>query len=55
MGRLITESTKDEERFYLKLLLRKITGATSSDDLKTFNEINYETYKDTASHGINKK
>ena len=48
IGRLITVSPKDEERFYLKLLLRKITGATSFDDLKTFNEINYETYKDTA-------
>ena len=49
IGRLIiTVSPKDEEKFYLKLLLRKITGATSFDDLKTFNEINYETYKDTA-------
>ena len=34
IGRLITVSPKDEERFYLKLLLRKITGAKSFEDLK---------------------
>ena len=48
IGRLITVSPKDEERFYLKLLLRKITGAKSFEDLKNFEGKTYATYKDTA-------
>ena len=47
IGRLITVSPKDEERFYSKLLLRKITGAKSFEDLKNFERKTYATYKDT--------
>jgi hypothetical protein len=34
--------------FHLKLILNKVKGATSFEDLKTYNNINYSTYKETA-------
>lgn len=48
IGRLNVVSPKDEERFYLKLILNKVTGKTSFDDLKTVNNILYNTFKETA-------
>ena len=41
-------SPKDSERFFLKLILNRVKGATSFIDLHTHNNITYETYKETA-------
>ena len=48
IGRLNVVSPKDQERFYLKLILNKVKGKTSFDDLKTFENKTYTTFKDTA-------
>ena len=34
------------ERFYLRLLLTRVTSATSSSNLRTVNNIQYNTYKE---------
>ena len=41
-------STKDSERFYLKLVLRKIKEVTCFKDLLTVDKIFYKTYKEAA-------
>ena len=39
------------ERFYLRLLLTRVTGATSFSNLRTVNNIQYDTYKE-ACHAL---
>ena len=41
-------SPKNTKRFYLKLLLYKVEGATSFEDSLTVNKTLYETYKEAA-------
>ena len=41
IGRLNIVSPKDIERFFLKLLLNRVKGATSFNDLRTYNNILY--------------
>ncbi|XP_024871388.1 uncharacterized protein LOC112454320 [Temnothorax curvispinosus] len=48
IARLYTVNIKDNERFYLRLLLLHVTGAKCFEDLRTFNGILYETFKDAA-------
>ena len=48
LGRWNVISPKDNERIFLKLLVNRVTGATSFSDLKTFKDSNYDTYKETA-------
>jgi hypothetical protein len=48
IGRISVVSPKDTERFFLKLLLHKVTGATCYEDLRTINNIVYNTNKDAA-------
>ena len=48
IGRMNTVSPKDSERFHLKLILNRIKGATSFDDLKTYDGKLYQNYKDMA-------
>lgn len=48
VGRLNEVSPKDTERFHLKLILNRIKGATSFEDLPTYENVTYNTYKETA-------
>ncbi|XP_072759701.1 uncharacterized protein [Anoplolepis gracilipes] len=48
ISRLYTVSIKDNERFYLRLLLLHVTGAKCFEDLRTVNGVIYETFKDAA-------
>lgn len=48
IGRLNVVSPKDHERFSLKLILNKVRGAISFESLKTFENTNYSTFRDTA-------
>lgn len=48
LGRIYNVSPKDRERFHLKLLLNRVTGATSFKDLRIHNGIVYDTYEETA-------
>ena len=48
IGGMSIVSPKNTERFYLKLLLYKIKGATSFKDLLTVNKTLYKTYKEAA-------
>ena len=48
VGRIINVSLKDSERFHLKLLLNRVKEAISFEDLRTYNGIIYETFKETA-------
>lgn len=41
-------SPKDSERFFLKLLLNRVKGPHSFEDLRTHNNITYRTYKEAA-------
>ena len=41
-------SSEDTERFYLKLLLYKIEGATSFNNLLTVNKTLYKTYEEAS-------
>ena len=43
-------SIKDEERFYMRMLLLHVPGATHFDDLKTVNNHKYDTFKEAAFH-----
>ena len=48
VGRITAVSPKDSERFQLKLILNHIRGATSYHELRTFDDITYNTFKETA-------
>ncbi|MFN9980396.1 MAG: hypothetical protein ACK53Y_10800, partial [bacterium] len=48
VSRMYTVSIKDEERFYLRMLLLHVKGATSFDSLKTVDGIMCETFKAAA-------
>ena len=48
IGRLNIVSPKDNERFLLKLLLNHLKDTTSFEDIRTFNNISYQTYKEAA-------
>jgi hypothetical protein len=45
---MYTVSLNDTERYYLRLLLLNIRGATSFEDLKTIDNRTYETFKEAA-------
>jgi len=46
ISRLYMCSPRDKERFYLRILLTQIFGATSYEDLRTINGNLYDTYED---------
>ena len=46
IGRMYFSSPSQGERFYLRLLLTSVTGATSFAHLRTVNNIQYDTYKE---------
>lgn len=46
--RMSAVSPKDQERFYLRLLLQHVRGAQSFNDLKTVNGVVQETFKRAA-------
>ncbi|XP_077128631.1 uncharacterized protein LOC143784336 isoform X1 [Ranitomeya variabilis] len=48
IGRMYTVSVKDQERYYLRLLLLHVKGATSFDSIKTVHGVTHETFKDAA-------
>ena len=48
IGRLNIVSPKDIERFHLKLILNRVKGATSFQDLRTYENCTYNTYRETA-------
>jgi hypothetical protein len=45
IGRMYTVSPRDQERFFLRLLLCRVRGPTSFDDLKTYRGQVYPTFK----------
>ena len=45
IGRLNVVSPKNSERFFLKLILSRVKGATSFKDLRTYENITYSTYR----------
>ena len=48
IGRLNIVSPKDSERFFIKLILNRVKGATSFKDLRTYENQTYNTYRETA-------
>ena len=48
IGRMSIVSSEGTERFYLKLALFKIKGATSFKNLLTVNKTLYKTYKEAS-------
>lgn len=48
IGRLYNVSPKDGERFFLKLILNHKKGCISFKELRTHENITYDTYKETA-------
>ncbi|XP_062119226.1 uncharacterized protein LOC133832974 [Humulus lupulus] len=53
IGRVVSAYPTEGERYYLRLLLNHIRGASSFDDLKTFNNIRVTTFRELAMlHGL---
>ena len=48
VGRLNTVARSTDERYFLRMLLHHITGAASFEDMKTYQDVVYDTYKETA-------
>lgn len=48
IGRMYTVSPVDIERFYLRLLLLHVPGATSFEYLRSVDDITYPTFKEAA-------
>lgn len=48
LNRLYFVSPRQQERFHLRLLLLHVRGATSLEDLRTFEGITYSSYKEAA-------
>lgn len=46
IGRMYGVSPNDTDRFYLRMLLLHVKGAKSFEDLKTYNETTYTTFKE---------
>ena len=44
----MTAHPTEGERYYLRLLLNHIKGATSFDDLKIFNDVKVESFHESA-------
>ena len=49
VGRIYAAHPSSGERFYLRILLNKVPGATSFDDLRTVNGTLFPTFKETCS------
>ena len=47
LARIYTVAVKDKERYYLRMLLHHVKGATSFTALRTVNSITYDTYLET--------
>lgn len=47
-SRMYLVNPKDQERYFLRLLLLLLKDATSFEDLSTINEITYETFFEAA-------
>jgi hypothetical protein len=53
IGRLYYVNLVEGERFYLRMLLMIVKGATSYEDIKTYNSILYQTFKEAcAARGL---
>src|SRR5437899_3341621 len=50
LARMYVVSVKDEERFYLRMLLLHVPGATSFQFLRTVDGVVYDTFKQSAFH-----
>ena len=48
MGRMYTATPAEGERFYLRLLLCNVRGPTSFVNLRVYNGVTYDSYKDAA-------
>ena len=48
IGRLYTVSPKEQERFYLRIMLLNVPGARSYEDLRTVNGVLHSTFKEAA-------
>jgi ATP-dependent DNA helicase PIF1 len=48
ISRMYTASPHEGERFYLRLLLLHVKGARTFEDLRSYNKIVYDTFKDAA-------
>ena len=55
IGRMYYAHPSSEERFYLRLLLSVVTGATSYEDLRTYQGITYPTFREACiAYGLTK-
>lgn len=53
IGRIVSANPNEGERYFIRLLLTHIPGATSYMDLQTINGIIYSTFREAAiAHGI---
>ena len=50
VSRMYTVGLRDEERFYLRMLLLHVPGATNFEFLKTVDNVVYSTFKEAAFH-----
>uniref|UniRef100_A0A453CJQ1 ATP-dependent DNA helicase n=1 Tax=Aegilops tauschii subsp. strangulata TaxID=200361 RepID=A0A453CJQ1_AEGTS len=48
IGRIVSAHPAEGERYYLRVLLNHVTGATSFQDLRTVNGIVYSTFREAA-------
>lgn len=48
IGRMYNVAPNDQVRFYLRMLLLHVRGATSFVDLRSYNNVVYDTYKEAA-------
>jgi len=48
IGRIGIISPKDTEQYHFKLILNRRKGAISFEDLRTYDNVTYKTYKETA-------
>ncbi|XP_010233605.1 ATP-dependent DNA helicase PIF1-like [Brachypodium distachyon] len=48
VGRIVSAHPAEGERYYLRVLLNHVTGATSFEDLKTVNNVHCRTFQEAA-------
>ncbi|KAG8174762.1 hypothetical protein JTE90_026662 [Oedothorax gibbosus] len=48
VGRLVSVSPRDSERFHLKLIINRIPGATSYEDLRTHDNVLHKMFREAA-------